>query len=193
MKKVRGRKNAACFAASVGGSKACAAFFFGSVVPFPVEGTIPPSNNGPAQFLLSSRERKRREMHQSPARQTREKMMRLKTALCPPKSQDTISNRKSPMLPQLTAPMITRISAILSSIACPLSDRFRSEHNIHGLAVTAFARQTYFAQDTRNNPSHFVTVKQKCSVFIRTTVRVAARVTSGVRRPSAGYRAVGVS
>ena len=69
-----------------------------------------------ARRAISARRRNRRDIHQSPARNTTEKTIRLRTADCPPNIKETISKRKSPMLPQLIAPIITSTSAILSSI-----------------------------------------------------------------------------
>ena len=65
---------------------------------------------------VSSVSRKSREMHHSPARPTRVKIILLNVAACPPKSQPTKSNLKSPTEPQFRAPMITSISEVLSSI-----------------------------------------------------------------------------
>ena len=65
---------------------------------------------------VSSLSRKRRDMHHSPARPTRVKMILLKVAACPPKSQPTKSNLNKPTEPQFNAPMITSINDVLSSI-----------------------------------------------------------------------------
>ena len=70
---------------------------------------------------LSARLRNRREIHHRPASATTEKIILLRTLPAPPKSHPTMSNRKRPMLPQLIAPMMTRMSAILSSIGVFLS------------------------------------------------------------------------
>lgn len=86
----------------------------------------------------SVRRRNRRETHHSPARNTTENTIRLSIADCPPKIQETISKRKSPMLPQFIAPMITSTSAILSSILSP----FSAKTLFHILAANRIARRT---------------------------------------------------
>lgn len=86
----------------------------------------------------SARRRNRRDTHHSPARNTTENTIRLSIADCPPNIHETISNRKSPMLPQLIAPMITSTSAILSSIFSP----FSAKTLLHILAANRIAHKT---------------------------------------------------
>ena len=56
-------------------------------------------------------------MHHTPASATSVKIILDISAPAPPKSQETISNPKRPILPQLNAPIITSKSAILSSMS----------------------------------------------------------------------------
>ena len=73
---------------------------------------------------ISSLSRNKREMHQIPPSATREYIIRAAIASCPPKRNATISNWKSPIAPQLSAPTIARRSESLSSIC------FNSEFSI---------------------------------------------------------------
>ena len=60
--------------------------------------------------------RKMSDMHQIPAKATTVYIMRAASVSTPPVIQATISNLKRPMLPQLSAPMMVMMSAILSII-----------------------------------------------------------------------------
>jgi hypothetical protein len=72
--------------------------------------------------------RKMSEMHQTPARATIVYMILLTTDIGPPQIHATISKLKSPMLPQLRAPITVRIRAILSIIIMVLYPLCLWEH-----------------------------------------------------------------
>ena len=58
----------------------------------------------------------KRLMHQRPQSATKVYIIRLHTTSCPPNTQEIISNLKSPIEPQLSAPIIISASEILSNI-----------------------------------------------------------------------------
>lgn len=92
---------------------------------------------------------------QSPAKPTTVKIMRLKSAPCPPKIKPTRSSPKSPMEPQLSAPTITNIKAIVSMYIT--SFHFVSVHSMSNILLfihvhvlhskTYRVRSTYHIED----------------------------------------------
>ena len=100
------------------------------------------------------------EMHQIPARATTVYIILLTRASCPPHIHATISNWKSPMLPQLSAPIIVNIRAILSMIIVKSSFKtvFPSAFSLVGFfifIIDIFWKYSFRGRVLLNLLSHF--------------------------------------